>query len=39
IFSSADGCARVQVAAANAMTILCRSGRSFAGMDLSRIKV
>lgn len=28
-----------QVAAANAMTVLCRSGYSFAGMDLSRIKV
>lgn len=29
----------VQIAAANAMTVLCRSGRSFAGTDLSRIKV
>lgn len=28
-----------QVAAANAMTVLCRSGHSFAGMDLSRITV
>ncbi|CAM9856530.1 unnamed protein product [Scytosiphon promiscuus] len=27
------------VAAANAMTVLCRSGYSFAGMDLSRIKI
>ncbi|CAM9613695.1 unnamed protein product [Ectocarpus sp. 4 AP-2014] len=29
----------LMVAAANAMTVLCRSGRSFAGMDLSQIKI
>ncbi|CAM9876677.1 unnamed protein product [Ectocarpus fasciculatus] len=37
-----DGAARdraLVVAAANAMTVLCRSGRSFAGMDLSQIKI
>ncbi|CAM9193598.1 unnamed protein product [Ectocarpus sp. 8 AP-2014] len=29
----------LMVTAANAMTVLCRSGRSFAGMDLSQIKI